>query len=87
MVDFAKGVIIKEKKFESGSSVINMTLDLSELMENPINNERYINLTIKRGKESDKLYAINNEYYQKNNQKVVEKDDVIVQFDGEEIPF
>ena len=86
MADFAKGITIKEKKFENGS-IINMSIDVSQIMENPINNERFINITIKRGKESGKLYAINNEYYQKNNNKVVEKDDVIVQFDGEELPF
>ena len=87
MADFAKGITIKEKVFESGNSIINMSIDVTQVMENPINNDRFINLTIKRGKESGKLYAINNEFYQKNNQKVVEKDDVIVQFDGEEIPF
>ena len=87
MADFAKGITIKEKVFESGTSIINMSIDVTQVMENPINNDRFINLTIKRGKESGKLYAINNEFYQKNNQKVVEKDDVIVQFDGEESPF
>ena len=87
MADFAKGITIKEKVFESGTSIINMSIDVTQIMENPINNDKYINLTIKRGKESGKLYAINNEFYQKNNNKVVEKDDVIVQFEGQEIPF
>lgn len=87
MADFAKGINIKEKVFEGGNSIINMSIDVSQVMENPINNERYINITIKRGKESGKLYAINNEFYQKNNNKVVDKEDVIVQFDGEELPF
>lgn len=86
MADFAKGITIKEKTFDNGS-IINMSIDVTQIMENPINNDKYINLTIKRGKESGKLYAINNEYYQKNNNKVVEKDDVIVQFEGQEIPF
>ena len=86
MADFAKGITIKEKTFDNGS-IINMSIDVSQVMENPINNDRYINITIKRGKESGKLYAINNEFYQKNNNKVVDKDDVIVQFEGEEIPF
>ena len=86
MADFAKGITIKEKTFENGS-IINMSIDVTQVMENPINNDRYINITIKRGKESGKLYAINNEFYQKNNAKVVDKDDVIVQFGGEEIPF
>ena len=88
MADFAKGITIKEKVFESGTSIINMSIDVTQVMDNPINNDRFINLTIKRGKESGKLYAINNEFYQKNNNKVVDKDDVIVQFEGEEvIPF
>lgn len=87
MADFVKGINIKEKVFEGGNSIINMSIDVSQVMENPINNDRYINITIKRGKESGKLYAINNEYYQKNNNKVVDKEDGIVQFEGEEIPF
>ena len=88
MADFAKGINIKEKTFDNGNSIINISIDVSQIMENPINNDRFINLTIKRGKESGKLYAINNEFYQKNNNKVVDKDDVIVQFEGEEvIPF
>ena len=87
MADFAKGINIKEKVFEGGNSIINMSIHIEQIFENPINNEKYVNITIKRGKESGKLYAINNEFYQKNNAKVVDKDDVIVQFDGEELPF
>ena len=86
MADFAKGITIKEKTFDNGS-IINMSIDVSQVMENPINNDRYINITIKRGKESGKLYAINNEFYQKNNKKVEENDGEIVQFGEEKIPF
>ena len=86
MADFAKGITIKEKTFDNGS-IINMSIDVTQVMENPINNDRYINITIKRGKESGKLYAINNEFYQKNNNKVVENDGEIVQFGDESIPF
>jgi uncharacterized membrane protein len=86
MADFAKGITIKEKTFDNGS-IINMSIDVTQVMENPINNDRYINITIKRGKESGKLYAINNEFYQKNNKKVEENDGEIVQFGEEEIPF
>ena len=64
-IEFAKGVSVKERKFDNGGSVINISLDLEELMLNPVNKDRYINLTLKRGKESGKLYAVNNEYYQK----------------------
>lgn len=87
MADFAKGINIKEKVFEGGNSIINMSIDVSQIMENPINNERFINITIKRGKESGKLYAINNEFYQKNNQKVEEKEEEIVKFDDDSLPF
>ena len=87
MADFAKGITIKEKTFESGTSIINMSIDVSQVMDNPINNDRYINITIKRGKESGKLYAINNEFYQKNNQKVETNEGKIVQFGEQEIPF
>jgi hypothetical protein len=86
MADFAKGITIKEKTFDNGS-IINMSIDVTQVMENPINNDRYINITIKRGKESGKLYAINNEFYQKNNNKLEENDNEIVKFGEEEIPF
>lgn len=87
MADFAKGITIKEKTFDNGS-IINMSIDVTQVMENPINNDRYINITIKRGKESGKLYAINNEFYQKNNNKLEENDNEIVKFgEDESIPF
>ena len=87
MADFAKGINIKEKVFDNGNSIINISIDISQIMENPINNDRFINLTLKRGKESGKLYAINNEFYQKNSKKVEENNGEIVQFGEEEIPF
>lgn len=65
MTEFAKGVSVKERNFENGGSVINITINLEEFMSNPINQDKYINLTLKRGKESGKLYAVNNDYYQK----------------------
>jgi hypothetical protein len=87
MADFAKGITIKEKTFDNGS-IINMSIDVTQVMENPINNDRYINITIKRGKESGKLYAVNNEFYQKNNNKLEENDNEIVKFgEDESIPF
>jgi hypothetical protein len=64
-MEFAKGVSVKERNFENGGSVINITINLEEFMSNPINQDKYINLTLKRGKESGKLYAVNNDYYQK----------------------
>jgi hypothetical protein len=87
MADFAKGINIKEKVFDNGNSIINISIDISQIMENPINNDRFINLTLKRGKESGKLYAINNEFYQKNSKKVEENNGEIVQFNDELIPF
>lgn len=87
MADFAKGINIKEKVFDNGNSIINISIDVSQIMENPINNDRFINLTLKRGKESGKLYAINNEFFQKNNKKVEENEGAIVQFNDELIPF
>lgn len=87
MADFAKGINIKEKVFDNGNSIINISIDISQIMENPINNDRFINLTLKRGKESGKLYAINNEFYQKNSKKVEENEGEIVQFGDESFPF
>lgn len=65
MTDYAKGIYVKERTFEDGNSVINLSFDVTAFMDNPINNDRYINITIKRGKESGKLYAVNDEYYQR----------------------
>jgi hypothetical protein len=80
MVDFAKGVRVREKFFDNGGNIINIDLNIEELMQNPINNDKYINLTLKRGKESEKWYAINNDYYQKNKE---DKQTITT----EEIPF
>ena len=88
MADFAKGINIKEKVFDNGNSIINISINVEQIFENPINNEKYVNITLKRGKESGKLYAINNEFFQKNNKKVEETEGEIVQFGDEEIiPF
>ena len=87
MADFAKGINIKEKTFDNGNSIINISINVEQIFENPINNEKYVNITLKRGKESRKLYAINNEFFQKNNKKVEENEGEIVQFGEEEIPF
>ena len=65
MTEFAKGVSVKERSFENSGSVINISINVEEFMLNPINDDKWINLTLKRGKESGKLYAVNNEYYQK----------------------
>ena len=86
-MEFAKGIKLNEKKFDNGDAIVNMSIDMSQIMENPINNDRFINVTIKRSKKNEKLYAVINEYYSKKD-NTVDKEDVIVQFDGEEIiPF
>lgn len=64
-IEFAKGISVKERNFDNGGSVINISINVEEFMLNPINDDKWINLTLKRGKESGKLYAVNNEYYQK----------------------
>lgn len=85
-MEFAKGIKITEKKFDDGNAITNITIDVTQIMENPINNDRFINLTIRRGKESGKLYVVNNEYYQKKSEtKVEETEQEIVKFD--ELPF
>jgi hypothetical protein len=87
MADFAKGINIKEKTFDNGNSIINISINVEQIFENPINNEKYVNITLKRGKESGKLYAINNEFFQKNNKKVEETEEELIQFSDESIPF
>ena len=86
-MEFAKGIKLNEKRFDNGDAIVNMSLDMSQLMENPINNDRFINVTIKRSKKNEKLYAVINEYYSKNNNKVEETEGEIVKFEDESIPF
>ena len=86
-MEFAKGIKLNEKKFDNGDAIVNMSIDLQQLYENPINNERFINVTIKRSKKNEKLYAVINEYYSKKDNKVEETEGEIVKFGEEEIPF
>ena len=87
-MEFAKVIKLNEKRFENGDAIVNMSIDMSQIMENPINNDRFINVTIKRSKKNEKLYAVINEYYSKKDNKVEETDGEIVQFGDEEIiPF
>jgi hypothetical protein len=85
-MEFAKGIKLNEKRFDNGDAIVNMSLDMSQLMENPINNDRFINVTIKRSKKNEKLYAVINEYYSKKDNKVEETDGEIVKFE-DELPF
>jgi hypothetical protein len=64
-----------------------MSIDVTQLMDNPINNDRFINVTIKRSKKNEKLYAVINEYYSKKDNKVEETEGEIVKFGEEEIQF
>ena len=84
-MEFAKGIKLNEKRFDNGDAIVNMSIDVSQVMDNPINNDRFINVTIKRSKKNDKLYAVINEYYSKKTTEETEGD--IVQFGDEEIPF
>ena len=65
-MEFAKGITIREKTFDSGGTVINLSIDVSTFFENPNNKKKWINLKLLRGKESGKLYAVNDEFYQKD---------------------
>ena len=86
-MEFAKGIKLNVKRFENGDAIVNMSLDVSQIMENPINNDRFINVTIKRSKKNEKLYAVINEYYSKKDNKVEETEGEIVKFEDGEIPF
>jgi hypothetical protein len=84
-MEFAKGIKLNEKRFDNGDAIVNMSIDVTQLMDNPINNDRFINVTIKRSKKNEKLYAVINEYYSKKT--VEETESEIVKFGEEEIPF
>lgn len=86
-MEFAKGIKLNEKRFDNGDAIVNMSIDVSQVMENPINNDRFINVTTKRSKKNEKLYAVINEYYLKKDNKVEETEGELVQFGEEEIPF
>lgn len=82
-MEFAKGIKLNEKRFDNGDAIVNMSIDVSQIMDNPINNDRFINVTIKRSKKSEKLYAVINEYYLKKDIKVEETEGELVQFGDE----
>lgn len=86
-MEFAKGIKLNEKRFDNGDAIVNMSIDVSQVMDNPINNDRFINVTIKRSKKNEKLYAVINEYYSKKDNKVEETENEIVKFEDGEIPF
>ena len=86
-MEFAKGIKLNEKRFDNGDAIVNMSIDMSQIMENPINNDRFINVTIKRSKKNDKLYAVINEYYSKKDNKVEETEEELITFSDESIPF
>lgn len=91
-MEFAKGIKLNEKRFDNGDAIVNLTIDVTQVMDNPINNDRFINLTIKRSKKTEKLFAVVNEYYSKKQteETVTEEPttDEIVSFSEEElIPF
>ena len=67
-IEFAKGITVKERTFDNGGSVINLSIDIEKFLQNPINDDRWINLTLKRGKDSGKLYAVNDDYYQRKKE-------------------
>jgi hypothetical protein len=87
-MEFAKGIKLNEKRFDNGDAIVNMSIDVSQIMENPINNDKFINVTIKRSKKNEKLYAVINEYYSKKQEnKIEETNEPIIQFGEEELPF
>ena len=86
-MEFAKGIKLNEKRFDNGDAIVNMSIDMSQIMENPINNDRFINVTIKRSKKNEKLYAVINEYYSKKDNKVEETEEELITFSDESIPF
>ena len=84
-MEFAKGIKLNEKRFDNGDAIVNMSIDVSQVMDNPINNDRFINVTIKRSKKNDKLYAVINEYYSKKTTEETEEE--LITFSDESIPF
>ena len=86
-MEFAKGIKLNEKRFDNGDAIVNMSIDVSQVMDNPINNDRFINVTIKRSKKNEKLYAVINEYYSKKDNKVEETEEELITFSDESIPF
>ena len=54
--EFAKGVSVKVQKTKFGD-IIKVGLNVEEIMENPINDEGFINIEIKKSK-AGKMYAV-----------------------------
>jgi len=53
---FVKGFNVKEKETKYGS-IIKIGINLQDFKENNFNEKGWLNIDLKRGKESNKLYA------------------------------
>ena len=84
---FAKGVFIREVKFEDGNSLLNVSIaakNFCEFMQPNVNDRGYVNLTIVRNTKTDSKYShsmLLNDYDPKKSAQASIKQT------SEEVPF
>lgn len=82
MTNFAKGVNLKSVKTKYGE-ILKVGIKLEEFANNPINDRGYINFDILRAKETNKPYAVIDNYKKDDKQT-----DEVMHFEEEmELPF
>lgn len=93
MTRYVNGMYLDRKDFRNGGMIIKGAIDMNRFYEqNPTNEKGYCNFEIKFNKETDKPYAVINEYYHKETDEKTTQENAenLVNFDEiseEEIPF
>lgn len=60
-MEFAKGINVKTVKFDNGGEIIKLGINIKKIQENNIEGD-WLNIDIKKGKESGEWYQCINEY-------------------------
>lgn len=61
MADFAKGIYTDTFHGDYGD-IINMSIHVDKIKENPVSDKGYVKIQIKKSKEKNEWYAVINEY-------------------------
>ena len=60
-IQFVNGLRLEAKETQYGE-LLTGSIDVEKILNNPINNGKWVNFIIKRGKDSNKPYAVINTY-------------------------
>lgn len=60
-MEFAKGIKVKTVRFDNGGEIIKLGINLKQIQENKVEGD-WLNVDIKRGRESGEWYQCLNDY-------------------------